>query len=66
MSAAEGQRFQEKIEEMKRKLSTIDVEEIKRGMRFFGDREKARELKAKRRRARLGAQPPNVPLEAED
>jgi heterodisulfide reductase subunit A len=43
VSAAEGQRFQEKIEAMKKKLSTIDVDEIKRGMRYFGDREKGRE-----------------------
>ena len=56
VSAAEGQRFQEKILEMKRKLETITPGEIKRGMKFFGDREKARELKAQRRRARIGAE----------
>jgi heterodisulfide reductase subunit A len=43
VSAAEGQRFQEKIETMKKRLSAVDADEIKRGMRFFGDREKGRE-----------------------
>jgi heterodisulfide reductase subunit A len=39
VSAAEGQRFQEKIVQMKKKLAMIDPEEIRRGMRFFGERE---------------------------
>jgi hypothetical protein len=43
VSAAEGQRFQEKVEEMKKRLAVVDLEEIKRGMKFFGDREKGRE-----------------------
>jgi len=56
VSAAEGQRFKEKIMAMRKKLVTIDPEELKRSMRFFGDREKEREAKARERAARPRAE----------
>ena len=49
VSAAEGQRFQEKILVMQNKLKTIGQEEIKRGMKVFGQREKDREERQQQR-----------------
>ena len=43
VSAAEGQRFQDKITQMKKKLDTVTPEEIKKGMEFFLEREKKHE-----------------------
>jgi heterodisulfide reductase subunit A len=51
VSAAEGQRFQDKILSMKKKLGTVSQEEIKRGMKFFGEREKKHEERLARARA---------------
>jgi len=49
VSAAEGQRFQEKIGEMVKKLDTVTPEEIKNSMKFFSEREKEqREKKQKK------------------
>ena len=42
VSAAEGQIFQDKVNAMKKKLSELTTEEIRRGMLFFGEREKRR------------------------
>ena len=49
VSAAEGQRFQEKVMAMQKKLITISQEEIKRGMKFFGEREKKWEQRRQKR-----------------
>ena len=48
VSAAEGQRFQEKINSMSKKLKTIPSEEIKNAMKYFGDRERKRLEKLRR------------------
>jgi heterodisulfide reductase subunit A len=50
VSAAEGQRFQEKITAMQAKLKTITQEEIKAGMKLFGEREKKTEQRLNRSR----------------
>jgi heterodisulfide reductase subunit A len=42
VSAAEGQIFQDKVNAMKKKLSELTTDEIRRGMLFFGEREKRR------------------------
>jgi heterodisulfide reductase subunit A len=54
VSAAEGQRFQQKIVSMKKKLDSLGEEEIKRGMKFFSEREKARERRLRRDAAGAG------------
>ena len=51
VSAAEGQRFQEKITAMQKKLKTVGQEEIKRGMKVFGEREKKTEQRRQQRAA---------------
>ena len=48
VSAAEGQRFQEKINSMSKKLKTIPSEEIKSAMKYFGDLERKRLEKLRR------------------
>jgi heterodisulfide reductase subunit A len=50
VSAAEGQRFQEKINELLIKLKTVTSEEIKNSMKFFGEREKKRREKLEKTR----------------
>ena len=40
VSAAEGQRFQEKINDMVKRLRNVTVEEIKNSMKFFSEKEK--------------------------
>jgi heterodisulfide reductase subunit A len=47
VSAAEGQKFQDKVNEMVKKLKNIPSDEIKRGMRFFGERAKKRAVRKK-------------------
>ncbi|MBI5439811.1 MAG: hydrogenase iron-sulfur subunit [Deltaproteobacteria bacterium] len=47
VSAAEGQKFQEKVNELARKLKTIPPAEIKKSMKFFREREKSRAEKGK-------------------
>jgi heterodisulfide reductase subunit A2 len=49
VSAAEGQRFQEKINEMVKTLREVTPDEIKNGMKFFAEREKKRSEKGERR-----------------
>jgi heterodisulfide reductase subunit A len=46
VSAAEGQKFQEKVNELVKRLKTIPPDEIKRSMRFFGEREKKRAIRS--------------------
>jgi heterodisulfide reductase subunit A len=53
VSASEGQIFQEKVNEMKRKLKNLSMDEIKRGMLFFGQREKKRQERLTRARQKL-------------
>jgi heterodisulfide reductase subunit A len=48
VSAAEGQKFQDKVNELVKKLRTVPPEEIKKSMRFFGDREKKRAVRGPR------------------
>jgi heterodisulfide reductase subunit A len=55
VSAAEGQIFQDKVNEMKRTLETVSMDEIKRGMLFFGERETNRMEKLARSRQKLMA-----------
>jgi heterodisulfide reductase subunit A len=43
VSAAEGQRFQEKIQDMKSRLDGITEQEIEKASTFFGERELKRE-----------------------
>ena len=47
VSAAEGQRFQEKILAMTKQLEGISAGEIEKGKAFFGAREVKREARAK-------------------
>ncbi len=51
VSAAEGQKFQEKINSLVEKLKTVTPEEIKNSMRFFSEREKQRKEKKQKTRA---------------
>ena len=51
VSAAEGERFQKKIIAMRKKLAAIGQEEIKKGMKFFGEREKSWEQRVAKQRA---------------
>ena len=53
VSAAEGQIFQDKINDMKKTLSVMKQQEIKRGMLFFSEREKKRVEKLEKVRTRL-------------
>jgi heterodisulfide reductase subunit A len=55
VSAAEGQIFQDKINDMKKTLAVLKQDEIKRGMLFFSEREKKREEKLEKARKRLQA-----------
>jgi len=55
VSAAEGQRFQEKINSMSKKLKTIPSEEIKNAMKYFGDRERKRLEKLRRGASEVNA-----------
>jgi heterodisulfide reductase subunit A len=55
VSAAEGQIFQDKINAMKKTLTAISQDEIKRGMLFFAEREKKRAEKLEKARKRLQA-----------
>jgi heterodisulfide reductase subunit A len=48
VSAAEGQRFQEKVLEMKKKLKEMAPEEIEKGIKYFKEREEKRKSKRKR------------------
>ena len=71
VSAAEGQRFQEKVMAMQKKLITISQEEIKRGMKFFGEREKKWEQRRQKRAQERDAGGPSferkrkIPVEAD-
>jgi len=49
VSAAEGQRFQEKIWDMKKALGHIPRQEIEKGRTFFGTREQRRAQRAEKR-----------------
>ena len=68
VSAAEGQRFQEKITAMQKKLKTVSQEEIKRGMKVFGEREKKTEQRLQKRGGTDGSDMPDrkrkIPVEA--
>ena len=48
VSAAEGQKFQEKVLEMKKKLNELAPGEIEKGIEFFKAREEKRKLKQKK------------------
>ncbi|MBA7535200.1 hypothetical protein ES705_27453 [subsurface metagenome] len=50
ISAAEGQKFQEKIKELKKKLESVSIEEINKGRIFFRDRERKRERDREKKR----------------
>jgi len=71
VSAAEGRRFQEKVMAMQKKLITISQEEIKRGMKFFGEREKKWEQRRQKRAQERDAGGPSferkrkIPVEAD-
>ena len=52
VSAAEGQKFQDKINELVAKLKTVSIEEIKASMKFFTEREKQRREKLEKAAAR--------------
>jgi len=54
VNAPEGQRFQEKIIAMQKKLSAIGQEQIKKGMKFFGEREKKREERLQKQARKRG------------
>ena len=54
VSAAEGQRFQEKIQDMKKRLDKISAREIEQAKTFFRERELKRERQAKRKREPSG------------
>ena len=53
VSAAEGQIFQDKINDMRKTLANIKQNEIKRGMLFFSEREKKHAEKLEKVRTRL-------------
>ncbi|TFG62698.1 MAG: FAD-dependent oxidoreductase [Spirochaetales bacterium] len=53
VSAAEGQRFQDKIISMKKKLDTISAEEIQQSKALFGEREKKRQDRLAKNRENL-------------
>ena len=48
VSAAEGQKFQEKVMEMKKKLTGLAPDEIEKGVKFFKEREEKRKMKQKK------------------
>ena len=48
ISASEGQRFQEKVEELKRKLMSVPSIEIRKGIRYFKERKENRKEKSKK------------------
>jgi heterodisulfide reductase subunit A len=55
VSAAEGQIFQDKVNAMKKKLRDLTADEIRKGMLFFGEREKRRIERLARVRQKLTA-----------